>query len=1049
MGLPIIDDHALWNDYWSQRDNSDAFLGGDLSSLCGQIERGAGRGSLLDIGCGDGRLVQALCAKGTDARGLDISSVALEAAEKRCPSRFTQGSILDYNPAQCHFDIITCINCLEHLSEDQVPHALSTISRLARCAFYLTVAIKSSNPLVKTLQTREWWETRCFEAGFRRHPNIFHVMPYDEAIGNVTEITILLEPLPNNLAEAFSIHSLAEERTLHMDMAREAGSRSDAHMMRYHIAAQHIRPGDRVLDAACGLGYGSRMLRHQSLCASVLGIDGSDYAINYAIHNYGEVGRVDFQVGFLPEVLDIIEPGSIDFIASFETLEHLREPIKFLAACRKVLSPGGRIMVSVPHDWTEADGKDPNPHHFHVYDWPSLLEQVSEHFALEKAFCQTANRRKRANTWVSHGREWKEVDLQDASTCESEWCLVLAMADPIDATQPYVDRHHLNRSGETVPTVLDFAGQYRNPWLVSSLISIGLRTENSKLRLEMANRLTLNDQGADSAAARCVEGYYLLAHAGSPEPVHKWVNNIAAHVAPRDWQSAPPIDVRWAISLLYLQALLQRKIGELDGALASFETITKLPFLKYSPLIATKVVDAYYELGMAAWVSGDGNTAREFFLNGLETAKIAVTTKWDQAFGPLDKMPRFITSELSEILDLSTRCAVGAHYALCERPTGWIALNVAWNQKFQITKASGDLKRIQKELETSNDRASRYIAEVNSAHFQEFSRLNQVISSYEDAKKKWYEPQLLKLQDEIEHLRDVLQSYEDTKATWYEPQLLELRHEVERLNEVLQSYEDTKATWYEPQLLELRHEVERLNEVLQGYEDTKATWYEPQLLELRHEVERLNEVLQSYEDTKATWYEPQLLELRHEVERLNEVVERHENTKATWYEPQLLELRHEVERLNEVVERHENAKATWYEPRLQELHYEFERLSEVVERHENAKSTWYEPQLLNLQLEIERLNGEVADFRKVRTEWFEPQLESRGNRITELETALLQAQTRYEETERTNRSAYEAELERLQSKVGRLEDEVNALQFPRIIRTYGAKIFSALTFRLF
>ncbi|MGV1798172.1 hypothetical protein, partial [Agrobacterium vitis] len=191
------------------------------------------------------------------------------------------------------------------------------------------------------------------------------------------------------------------------------------------------------------------------------------------------------------------------------------------------------------------------------------------------------------------------------------------------------------------------------------------------------------------------------------------------------------------------------------------------------------------------------------------------------------------------------------------------------------------------------------------------------------------------------------------------------------------------------------------------------------------------------------------LELRHEVERLNEVLQGYENTKATWYEPQLLELRHEVERLNEVVERHENAKATWYEPRLQELHYEFERLSEVVERHENAKSTWYEPQLLNLQLEIERLNGEVADFRKVRTEWFEPQLESRGNRITELETALLQAQTRYEETERTNRSAYEAELERLQSKVGRLEDEVNALQFPRIIRTYGAKIFSALTFRLF
>ena len=33
-------------------------------------------------------------------------------------------------------------------------------------------------------------------------------------------------------------------------------------------------------------------------------------------------------------------------------------------------------MVSVPNDWTEEDGLDPNPHHFHVYDWGRLLEEL-------------------------------------------------------------------------------------------------------------------------------------------------------------------------------------------------------------------------------------------------------------------------------------------------------------------------------------------------------------------------------------------------------------------------------------------------------------------------------------------------------------------------------------------------------------------------------------------------------------------------------------------------------------------------------------------------
>ena len=49
----------------------------------------------------------------------------------------------------------------------------------------------------------------------------------------------------------------------------------------YQFASQYIRPGDIVLDAACGLGYGTHVLKSLSLGAKFKGIDGGDYAISY------------------------------------------------------------------------------------------------------------------------------------------------------------------------------------------------------------------------------------------------------------------------------------------------------------------------------------------------------------------------------------------------------------------------------------------------------------------------------------------------------------------------------------------------------------------------------------------------------------------------------------------------------------------------------------------------------------------------------------------------------------------------------------------------
>jgi 2-polyprenyl-3-methyl-5-hydroxy-6-metoxy-1,4-benzoquinol methylase len=75
---------------------------------------------------------------------------------------------------------------------------------------------------------------------------------------------------------------------------------------------------------------------------------------------------------------------------SLETLEHLPQPEAFLAQVKRVLRPGGRVMVSVPNEWTDETGRDPNPHHLHVYDWPRLRTQMGQFFDVEAAFAQVA-----------------------------------------------------------------------------------------------------------------------------------------------------------------------------------------------------------------------------------------------------------------------------------------------------------------------------------------------------------------------------------------------------------------------------------------------------------------------------------------------------------------------------------------------------------------------------------------------------------------------------------------------------------------------------------
>lgn len=104
--------------------------------------------------------------------------------------------------------------------------------------------------------------------------------------------------------------------------------------MRYLFATTKLKAGDRVVDAACGCGYGSHILRKTGCI--VTGIDAELSATEYGDQHYPGPR-------YLHQRIEDFS-GYFDAIVSFETLEHLPEPV---FAFRNLKAP--KLICSVPN----------------------------------------------------------------------------------------------------------------------------------------------------------------------------------------------------------------------------------------------------------------------------------------------------------------------------------------------------------------------------------------------------------------------------------------------------------------------------------------------------------------------------------------------------------------------------------------------------------------------------------------------------------------------------------------------------------------------------
>lgn len=145
--------------------------------------------------------------------------------------------------------------------------------------------------------------------------------------------------------------NLTKER-IYIEYPQYYGSEMvERHIRRYEWAKAHLMPENIVLDAACGSGYGSLLLKQK--CKAVVGIDLSKEAIDYAQANTKNTGieGVHFLSGDLSQIESHdLKYNPFDAVVCIEAIEHLSVEMQnvFMRGVIKRLVCEGQLLITTP-----------------------------------------------------------------------------------------------------------------------------------------------------------------------------------------------------------------------------------------------------------------------------------------------------------------------------------------------------------------------------------------------------------------------------------------------------------------------------------------------------------------------------------------------------------------------------------------------------------------------------------------------------------------------------------------------------------------------------
>ena len=146
------------------------------------------------------------------------------------------------------------------------------------------------------------------------------------------------------------------------------------HIHRYLFAVPHTRR-KKVLDLACGEGYGSALLATSA--SEVVGMDIAPDAIAHAKAAY-KSKNLSFKVGAMECIpLDDL----FDVIVCFEAIEHILNQDLLCKEVKRLLKPNGIFIVSTPNKWVYSEnGKTQNSYHLKELDLMELQTLLATYF---------------------------------------------------------------------------------------------------------------------------------------------------------------------------------------------------------------------------------------------------------------------------------------------------------------------------------------------------------------------------------------------------------------------------------------------------------------------------------------------------------------------------------------------------------------------------------------------------------------------------------------------------------------------------------------------